>query len=334
MTEQVVAEDWVTRLADEVVAEAERRGSEVRSSAPPGSAPSGPIHLGNFRELITPHLVADEIKRRGIPCEHILSWDDFDRFRRVPKNLAGVDESWDEHIGKPLTSVPAPHGSRHANWAEHFKAPLLEAMEATGIEVRQISQTEQYRAGAYREQILHAMRERADRQGARPVPTLEASRRGRRRREGQAPAGEQQKPTEERAAAATEAERGPVRRPRTTAARVGRLLPVQALLLGLRHGLHDRHRLRRRDHELTYECTRAATPRRSSWTSSPTASWSGRSTGRCGGPTSGCSSSRPASTTRARAPASSSARTSRRSSAGSGRSARCTRSSASPGWRR
>jgi wyosine [tRNA(Phe)-imidazoG37] synthetase (radical SAM superfamily) len=33
-------------------------------------------------------------------------------------------------------------------------------MEATGIEVRQISQTEQYRAGAYREQVLLAMRDR------------------------------------------------------------------------------------------------------------------------------------------------------------------------------
>ena len=160
MTEQVVAEDWVTRLTDEVVAEAERRGIEKIVCAS-GISPSGPIHLGNFRELITPHLVADEIKRRGIPCEHILSWDDFDRFRRVPKALDGVDESWEEHVGKPLSAVPAPHGSPHPNWADHFKAPLLEAMVATGIEVREISQTEQYRAGAYREQILLAMRERA-----------------------------------------------------------------------------------------------------------------------------------------------------------------------------
>mgnify|MGYP003296937692 CR=1 FL=1 len=84
----------------------------------------------------------------------------FDRFRRVPKNLAGVDDSWEQYIGMPLTSVPPPAGSPHASWADHFKAPLLEAMAATGIEVRQISQTEQYRAGVYREQVLLAMRER------------------------------------------------------------------------------------------------------------------------------------------------------------------------------
>ena len=152
--------DWVTRLADEVVAEAQQRGPDEPIVCASGISPSGPIHLGNFRELITPHLVADEIKRRGIDCEHILSWDDFDRFRRVPKNLAGVDDSWEQYIGMPLTSVPPPAGSPHASWADHFKAPLLEAMEATGIEVRQISQTEQYRAGVYRDQVLLAMRER------------------------------------------------------------------------------------------------------------------------------------------------------------------------------
>ena len=167
-----------------------------------GISPSGPIHLGNFRELITPHLVADEIKRRGIACEHILSWDDFDRFRRVPKNLVGVDESWEEHVGKPLTSVPAPHGSPHPNWAEHFKAPLLEAMEATGIEVRQISQTQQYRAGAYREQILTAMRERlAIDQVLGRYRTLEAAADAKQKASGkgkrQDPASVQQKLTED-----------------------------------------------------------------------------------------------------------------------------------------
>ncbi|MDV3221838.1 lysine--tRNA ligase [Intrasporangium sp.] len=207
-------EDWVTRLADEVIREAEERGIRGPIVCASGISPSGPIHLGNFRELITPHLVADEITRRGIACEHILSWDDFDRFRRVPKNLSGVDESWEEHIGKPLTSVPAPPGSPHANWAEHFKAPLLEAMQATGIEVRQISQTEQYRAGAYREQILLAMRERGviDTVLGR-YRTLEAAAEAKQRATGKGkrhdpPGVQQQKLTEEQAAAATEAERG------------------------------------------------------------------------------------------------------------------------------
>lgn len=34
---------------------------------------------------MTPHLVADEIRRRGIEVRHVLSWDDYDRYRKVPQ---------------------------------------------------------------------------------------------------------------------------------------------------------------------------------------------------------------------------------------------------------
>ncbi|MDB1087892.1 lysine--tRNA ligase [Streptomyces sp. ACA25] len=149
--------DWVSRFADEVIAEAERRAPGKPIVCASGLSPSGPIHLGNLREVMTPHLVADEIRRRGHACEHLLSWDDYDRFRKVP---AGIDPSWSEHLGKPLTSVPAPPGSPHRNWAEHFKAPMQEALKALGVEYRGISQTEQYTTGAYRDRILFAMRER------------------------------------------------------------------------------------------------------------------------------------------------------------------------------
>jgi len=150
--------DWVSRFADEVVEAAQRRAPGKPVVVASGLSPSGPIHLGNLREVMTPHLVADEIRRRGLECVHIISWDDYDRFRKVP---AGIDPSWAEHIGKPLTSVPAPAGSQYASWAEHFKAPLIDALARLGIEFHGISQTEQYTSGAYREQILHAMRERA-----------------------------------------------------------------------------------------------------------------------------------------------------------------------------
>ncbi|MDJ1133836.1 lysine--tRNA ligase [Streptomyces iconiensis] len=156
--------DWVSRIADEVIAEAERRGHSAPGKAivcASGLSPSGPIHLGNLREVMVPHLVADEIRRRGVDCEHIISWDDYDRFRKVPAGVAGVDESWNEHIGRPLTSVPAPEGSAYASWAEHFKAAMEASLVELGVHYRGISQTEMYTSGAYREQILFAMRERA-----------------------------------------------------------------------------------------------------------------------------------------------------------------------------
>jgi len=154
--------DWVSRFADDVIAESERRAPGKPVVVASGLSPSGPIHLGNLREVMTPHLVADEIRRRGYEVRHLISWDDYDRYRKVPNGVAGIDGSWAEHIGKPLTSVPAPAGSAHPNWAEHFKAQMTEALTELGVEYDGISQTAQYTAGAYREQILHAMRHRAD----------------------------------------------------------------------------------------------------------------------------------------------------------------------------
>ncbi|MFE0047325.1 lysine--tRNA ligase [Streptomyces albireticuli] len=154
--------DWVSRFADDVIAEAERRAPGKPIVVASGLSPSGPIHLGNLREVMTPHLVADEMRRRGHEVRHLISWDDYDRYRKVPNGVPGIDESWAEHIGKPLTSVPAPVGSAYPNWAEHFKAAMVEALAELGVEYDPISQTEQYTSGVYREQILHAMKHRGD----------------------------------------------------------------------------------------------------------------------------------------------------------------------------
>jgi lysyl-tRNA synthetase class 1 len=154
-------DDWVARTAAEVIALAEERYPGETPTCASGISPSGNVHLGNLRELMTPHLVADEIRRMDRPCRHILSWDDYDRFRRVPQGL-GLPESFNEYVGRPLTSVPDPAGDCHPNWAEHFKAPLREALDKLGVRVTEISQTQMYTSGAYAEQIITAMRRRAE----------------------------------------------------------------------------------------------------------------------------------------------------------------------------
>jgi lysyl-tRNA synthetase, class I len=147
--------DWVTRAADDAVRHA---GEGELVTVASGASPSGPIHLGNLREFITPHFVAEELRRRGVPVRHLHSWDDFDRFRKVP---AGVPAEWAEHIGRPLTAVPDPWEC-HASWADHFKAPLQDALRELGVEMEEVSQTEMYTSGAYREQVLLAVSRRDD----------------------------------------------------------------------------------------------------------------------------------------------------------------------------
>src|ERR1700751_1191309 len=152
------ADDWVARTAAHVRAEGERRHPGGAPTCAAGISPSGPVHLGNLRELTTPHFVADAVRKQGVPCRHILSWDDYDRLRRVP---AGFPESFAEHIGRPLSAVPDPCGG-HENWAEHFKEPLRESLARLGVLVTEIRQTQMYTSGAYTAQIILAMRRRAD----------------------------------------------------------------------------------------------------------------------------------------------------------------------------
>ncbi|MGA8248418.1 MAG: lysine--tRNA ligase [Nocardioides sp.] len=149
-------EDWVTRAADDAVRHHEQTGVDGPVTCSSGISPSGPIHLGNLREFLMPHFVADELRRRGVPVRHLHVWDDYDRFRKVP---AGVDPLWAEHVGRPLSAVPDPW-SCHASWAEHFKEPVLRALAELGVEMEQISQTERYRSGTYRDEVLRAVRRR------------------------------------------------------------------------------------------------------------------------------------------------------------------------------
>jgi lysyl-tRNA synthetase class 1 len=150
--------DWVTRAADDAVRHAAGDGRSDAGviTVSSGASPSGRVHLGNLREFLTVHFVAEELRRRGLRTRHLHVWDDFDRFRKVP---VGVDPSWSEHIGRPLSAVPDPEGC-HDSWAEHFKAPLRDALHAMGVDMEEVSQTERYRAGFYKDAVLTAVRER------------------------------------------------------------------------------------------------------------------------------------------------------------------------------
>ena len=148
--------DWVTRAADDAIRHAGEGAARITCAS--GISPSGPIHLGNLREFLTVHFVVEEIRRRGIEVRHLHSWDDYDRFRKVP---AGVDPSWAEHIGRPLSAVPDPSGE-HSSWAERYKAPLRSALAEMGCEMEEVSQTQMYGAGTYRSQILTAISRRDD----------------------------------------------------------------------------------------------------------------------------------------------------------------------------
>lgn len=85
---------WINNIADIVERRVRREKDEsAKIVCASGISPSGPIHLGNLRELLTVHFVTEELKRRGWDVEHIHSWDDFDRFRKVP-DVDNMNDNW------------------------------------------------------------------------------------------------------------------------------------------------------------------------------------------------------------------------------------------------
>jgi lysyl-tRNA synthetase, class I len=146
---------WAEIVADEVIAA--HPDLPIYTTAA-GISPSGVVHFGNFRDVVTSHLVREAMIRKGKSARLIFSWDNFDRFRKVP---AGIPENFAEHIGKPLSKVPDPFGC-HASYAEHFQEPFIEAMQKLGIEIEYRNQTEMYERGAYDAAIFEALNKRGE----------------------------------------------------------------------------------------------------------------------------------------------------------------------------
>ena len=145
---------WLEDIADRTISNINPQGKTIICAS--GISPSGHIHLGNMRELMTPHLVAETIIARGLNAEHVLFWDDFDSLRKVP---AGQPDWLHEHIGRPLTSIPDPNG-QYVSYADSFIAEFERGIKDLQIPIRVIRQSEEYLNGSYSELVRLAMAER------------------------------------------------------------------------------------------------------------------------------------------------------------------------------
>jgi lysyl-tRNA synthetase, class I len=144
---------WAIAVADQIIS---AHPDTKLYTVAAGISPSGVVHFGNFRDVVTSHLVREALKKKSKNARLIFSWDNFDRFRKVP---LGVPESFVEHIGKPLSKIPDTVGES-SSYAERFQKPFIEAMKRLDIEIEYRDQTTLYESGVYDEMILHALKER------------------------------------------------------------------------------------------------------------------------------------------------------------------------------
>jgi len=113
-----------------------------------GITPSGEIHVGNMREILTGDIIRRALKDNGDgSAKLIYIGDSFDPLRKVYPFL---DDSYAQHVGKPLSEIPCPCGS-HQHYAEHFLEPFLATLDELGVEHETVLTHELYEEGSYEE---------------------------------------------------------------------------------------------------------------------------------------------------------------------------------------
>ena len=121
---------WSEEIAQKII---DRNPDKEEYVCAAGTSPSGSVHIGNFRDVATPLFVVKALQKKGKKARLLLSWDDYDRCRKIPANVREVvGDSYDKYIGCPYVDIPDPWGC-HKSFAAHFEDEYLQALKRFGI---------------------------------------------------------------------------------------------------------------------------------------------------------------------------------------------------------
>lgn len=123
-----------------------------------GITPSGVIHIGNFREVIVHDIVRRALEDQGFSVVFYYIWDDYDRFRKVPKGMPNP-ELLKANLGKPVCDVPDPTGE-HESYARMNEARFEAELDRVGVPSTYVYQEREYRSGVYADEIRRVLRAR------------------------------------------------------------------------------------------------------------------------------------------------------------------------------
>lgn len=144
---------WADITADKIIRE---KGDKDSYTVASGITPSGVVHFGNFREVITVDLVARALMQKGKKVRFIYSWDDYDTFRKVPMNMPRQEEL-KNLLFQPIVDVFDPF-NQYSSYAEHNEKVFEMDLPRVGIDyVEFIYQNKMYRAKTYNQEIIKVM---------------------------------------------------------------------------------------------------------------------------------------------------------------------------------
>ena len=154
---------WSEEIARKII---ERNPNKPEYVCAAGISPSGSIHIGNFRDIATSLFVVQSLRKLGKKARLLFSWDEYDRLRKVPKNVMDLGEETakeiEKYIGCCYVDTPNPFKDDSANYAVYFEKEFERAIQEFGIELDYRHQAEMYRSGKYTEHIITALKKRGE----------------------------------------------------------------------------------------------------------------------------------------------------------------------------
>ena len=149
---------WAEKIAEEVI---NRNPNKEEYVCAAGISPSGSVHIGNFRDVVTSYYVVLALRKMGKKAKLLFSWDEFDRLRKVPSNIAPLDPNFGDYLGMPYASIPDPY-KKYSSYAEYNEREFEESLKELGIEPDYRYQAKNYTSGMYVEGIINAIKKRKE----------------------------------------------------------------------------------------------------------------------------------------------------------------------------
>ena len=138
---------WADVLAEKLLKEKKK---QVLAT---GITPSGPIHIGNMREILTTDAMYRSVVEKGGEAQFIYIADDYDPLRKVYPYLP---KSYAQYVGQPISDIPCPCGS-HKSYADHYLCAFLNCLDEIGVSPQIYRASEMYKRGEYNEAIHVAL---------------------------------------------------------------------------------------------------------------------------------------------------------------------------------
>ncbi|MDC7245732.1 MAG: lysine--tRNA ligase [Sphaerochaetaceae bacterium] len=157
MSKQTKSLHWADIYADKIIRE---KGEKDVYTCASGITPSGTVHIGNFREIISVDLVVKALREKGKNVRFIYSWDDYDVFRKVPKNMP-KPELLETYLRKPITSVPDTN-EKWDNYAQANEKAVEALLPVVGIVPEYLYQAKRYQKGMYAEGLRRALEKKEE----------------------------------------------------------------------------------------------------------------------------------------------------------------------------